>query len=324
MKSTTLILLSGFGTGLLLAGSAAAAFTGISVETQPNEFGILTCRVYAEFTDPDDRLLSVYGTPEAPLEIEVVGGVFFQHAFGTDRPPSQALIEAFPSLAFDTFVTIGLSQIDGDDHDLMMLMPGWPGFGASHLDLTDNGWFVTLGQLQGVPDVNGRVLLGQFSTTDGGAFFGRFTIQTVSNGMPIIAGVGFCSDPGAPCFTGDINLDNMIGIEDFLLLVGCWGRVDGGDPACVFADGNGTGDVDVVDLLMLLANWTTLATPPPCDDVDADLNDDGVVGILDLLIWLTCKGSVSQECLAIADIDGNGSIDVNDLVLLLANWGPCP
>ncbi len=60
------------------------------------------------------------------------------------------------------------------------------------------------------------------------------------------------------------------------------------------------------------------------DDVDADLNDDGVVDILDLLIWLTCKGSISQECLAIADIDGNGSIDVNDLFLLLANWGPCP
>ncbi len=322
MKTRTLNLLWGLGACLLLAGPAPAAFTGISVDTQPNEFGILTCRVYAEFTNPDDRLLSVYGTPEAPVEIEVVGGVFFQHALGTDRPPSQTLIEVFGSLAFDTFVTIGLSQVDGTD--AMMLMPGWPGFGASHLDLTDNGWFVTPGQLQAVPDANGRVLLGQFSTTDGDAVVGRFTIQAVSNGMPFIAGVGFCSDPGAPCFTGDLNLDNMIGIEDFLLLLGCWGPIDGGDPVCVFADGNGNGEVDVVDFLTLLANWTTIGTPPPCDDVDADLNDDGVVDILDLLIWLTCKGSVSQECLAIADIDGNGSIDVNDLVLLLANWGPCP
>ena len=321
MKTRTLNLLWGLGACLLLAGPAPAAFTGISVDTQPNEFGILTYRVYAEFTDPDDRLHSVYGTPEAPLEIEVVGGVFFQHAFGTDRPPSQALIEVFPSLAFDTFVTIGLSQVDGTD--LMMLMPGWPGFGASHLDLTDNGWFVTPGQLQGVPDVNGRVLLGQFSTTDGGAFFGRFTIQAVSDGMPIIAGVGFCSDPG-PCFTGDLNLDNMIGIDDFLLLLACWGPVDGGDPVCVLADGNGNGEVDVEDFLTLLTNWTTLAHPLTCEDVDADLNDDGVVDILDFLIWLTCKGSVSQECLAIADIDGNGSIDANDFVLLLANWGPCP
>ena len=74
----------------------------------------------------------------------------------------------------------------------------------------------------------------------------------------------------------------------------------------------------------MLGNWTTLAHPLTCDDVDVDLNDDGVVGILDFFIWLNCKGSVSQECLAIADIDGNGSIDVNDLVLLLANWGPCP
>ena len=321
MKTRTVNLLSGLGTCLILAGPAPATFTGISVEATPNEFGILTCRVYAEFSNPDDRLLGVYGMPEAPLEIEVTGGSFYQHPFGSDGPPSHSLIETFPSLAFDTFVAIGLSETDGND--FMTITPGWPGFGPGSLHLTDNGWFVTPDQPQGAPDAGGRVLLGQFSTTDGRSFFGRFLIQALSNGAPILAFVGFCHPASAPCFDGDLNLDNVVGIEDFLILLGCWGPVDDGDPGCVYADaqGNADGDVGIVDFLALLSHWTIFTDVPTGDEVDADLNDDGVVDVLDLLLWLACKGSVSRECLMIADLDGDGFIGVNDLVLLITSWG---
>jgi hypothetical protein len=52
-----------------------------------------------------------------------------------------------------------------------------------------------------------------------------------------------------------------------------------------------------------------------------DLNGDGDVDVLDLLIlldaWGACPGCA-------ADLNGDGDVDVLDLLLLLDAWGPCP
>ncbi|MCH7847246.1 MAG: hypothetical protein IIB53_02675 [Planctomycetes bacterium] len=52
-----------------------------------------------------------------------------------------------------------------------------------------------------------------------------------------------------------------------------------------------------------------------------DLDDDGDVGVKDLLIllgaWGPCKGCP-------ADFDDSGDVGVKDLLILLGNWGPCP
>ena len=52
-----------------------------------------------------------------------------------------------------------------------------------------------------------------------------------------------------------------------------------------------------------------------------DLDDNGIVGVSDLLSllasWGPCKGCP-------ADFDENGNVGVSDLLALLANWGPCP
>ncbi len=55
----------------------------------------------------------------------------------------------------------------------------------------------------------------------------------------------------------------------------------------------------------------------PCP---ADLNGDSSVGILDLLkllaVWGTDPGGPP-------DLDGDGTVGILDLLTLLANWGPC-
>ncbi len=51
----------------------------------------------------------------------------------------------------------------------------------------------------------------------------------------------------------------------------------------------------------------------------ADLNADGVVGILDLLGVLAAWGDPGTNCLADLDIDGD--VDIFDLLTLLAHWG---
>jgi hypothetical protein len=54
---------------------------------------------------------------------------------------------------------------------------------------------------------------------------------------------------------GDLNGDGVVGIEDFLLLLGCWGPCpDPCLPACT-GDINGDCTVGIEDLLTLLANW---------------------------------------------------------------------
>jgi hypothetical protein len=53
----------------------------------------------------------------------------------------------------------------------------------------------------------------------------------------------------------------------------------------------------------------------------ADLYGDGVVDILDLLELLDAWGPNPRSC---ADLNGDGVVDVLDNLILLDQWGPCP
>ena len=52
----------------------------------------------------------------------------------------------------------------------------------------------------------------------------------------------------------------------------------------------------------------------------ADVNGDGVVDVQDLLLLLAAWGATSGP----EDINGDGVVDVQDLLILLGTWGPCP
>jgi hypothetical protein len=53
----------------------------------------------------------------------------------------------------------------------------------------------------------------------------------------------------------------------------------------------------------------------------ADLNGDGVVDVLDMIELLDAWGPNPRSC---ADLNGDGVVDVLDLNILLDQWGPCP
>ena len=53
-----------------------------------------------------------------------------------------------------------------------------------------------------------------------------------------------------------------------------------------------------------------------------DLDGDSEVGIGDLLLVLAQWGPCPPLC--IADIDGNGEVGVTDLLIVLGAWGVCP
>jgi hypothetical protein len=58
---------------------------------------------------------------------------------------------------------------------------------------------------------------------------------------------------------------------------------------------------------------------PPC--APADLNCDGVVDVSDLLLLLAAWGPCPENQDCPGDLDGDGAVDVSDLLILLANWG---
>ena len=186
MKIQTLAVAAGVSAPLILSGSAPAGFVEMTTTSKPNDFGLLVVNVYAVFDRPgQDAMVAIAGTPNSPLIIQVIGGVFYNHAFGTDRAPSAALIAAFPSLAFDSFVTIGKKVATGDQ---LTITPGFPGVSGSQLTTDSSGWAVTPNNPQGNPfdaansfPGDGRVLIGQYSTADGTAISGTMLFRYIDN-----------------------------------------------------------------------------------------------------------------------------------------------
>ena len=59
-----------------------------------------------------------------------------------------------------------------------------------------------------------------------------------------------------------------------------------------------------------------------CDDIPGDLDGDGIVGINDFLLLLAAWGPCPDPCppSCAADLDGDCSVGITDFLMLLANW----
>ncbi len=312
---------------LILTGPSRAEFQGIQAKFVANPYGLLVCRIYAVFDRPGEDLMhAVAGTSNAPLTINLIGGEFYQHPLGGDTAPTDADIQASPSLAFDTFVTIGVGSVgepDGQPADNTILTPGFPVFLGSSVTTTEGGWGVapTVPQsdpfdLVGTSPGSGRVLLGQFSSKDALHIEGAMLLQYKSNGVTEQREIEFTND--YPRCTGDpsICVDHPC-----FEASACDGSLcmSFGPPS---PDCNGNLVLDSCEI-----NWGTSQDlngngvpdecDPPCPWDCAD--GDGHVGIEDFLAVLGQWGQVDASC----DIDGGG-VGITDFLALLANWGMCP
>ncbi len=85
-----------------------------------------------------------------------------------------------------------------------------------------------------------------------------------------------------------------------------------------FVVGDGPGSFFNGDILIQGLQLWKIDEPIPCP---ADLDGDGSVAVTDLLAMLAAWGPCAS---CPADLDGDGSVGVIDLLALLAAWGPCP
>lgn len=106
--------------------------------------------------------------------------------------------------------------------------------------------------------------------------------------------------------------------------------VDGFTPAAgdvyriLTAELGGTLAFDLPELPSPL-NWKVVSDGQDVDlhvvDLESfgDLNGDGAIDVSDLLILLAAWGTCPRSC--IADLNDDGVVDVSDMLILLANWG---
>jgi MYXO-CTERM domain-containing protein len=149
--------------GSLIASSAMADYTGLTSVNSDNGDGTWTAQIYANFSAATDELDAVFGDAQNALSIST-SGMFYQNALGgaTSNSINPALIPLFPSLALDSWVTIGLS--DQTDNAMLNIGIDFTDFNAGGSISTDNGsWFATPDDPQVLAGADLRVLVGQFT-----------------------------------------------------------------------------------------------------------------------------------------------------------------
>lgn len=159
--------------------------------------GYTTTRVYFQTTNPNDFVTSVSGTTLAPTYINT--STDFYHAelgAGVPNGINSILFSVYPDLAYDSWVTIGIEGVPDagqgeanvgtvqstDNPWFTNFDPGGgqPGGNVAINDEVGGAWYVLNGDANGVPDAEGRVLLGQFTTT--GFLYGNLQVQVFPDG----------------------------------------------------------------------------------------------------------------------------------------------
>ncbi len=154
--------------------------------------GYVTYRIYIKTQSSDDFVSSVTGDDEFPTRIQSTGD-FFQSEFGgllgSDQSP--ALFGFFPEAAYDSYVTIGLTEAaaagEGNVNTISSALNPWgdnfeAGGDLAIDDAIGGGWFIFNGNTNGVAGDDEQVLLAQV-TTDG-MLSGSLYVQVFVNGNP--------------------------------------------------------------------------------------------------------------------------------------------
>ncbi|MDP7005825.1 MAG: hypothetical protein QF718_06410 [Phycisphaerales bacterium] len=175
MNSKKLLGLMTGVSSIVFVGTSTADLIDVEWESAVTSEGVVW-QIYAAI-DAGGEVDAVYGDGDNALLVETsIGGAFYQHFLGTYAAPMAALIPLYPSLANDSFVTIGLLTDAGNAMmDIGIDFSDFEDNGGSIW--TDNGtWFATPDDAQ-VHEVGGRVLIGQFTTAVGDGVHGIVNMQ---------------------------------------------------------------------------------------------------------------------------------------------------
>lgn len=284
--------------------------------------GYITYRVYLN-VGTENRLASMYsvyesnGDPnladEMQLFVDMPCGCYQDPLGGILGTNSNCnLFPFFPEHAYDTYFTIGLpTSCDQGESMLEIQLTTPPAENINPNEclppIVNGSIFTNLISDNGLPDEDGRVLVGQVTTCGEFTFSGCFTVPIEdtfvlasvcreATYVPVFA----CMDPAATNYNPEALIDDgscIYGVEGCTDPVAC-----NYDPAATVDDGS-----------CLL---------PPCTACVGDFNNDGIRNTDDLLIFLS-NYNCNTDC-AVGDLDENGAVNTSDLLVFLGLFGlPC-
>ena len=271
--------------------------------------------------DAGERLDAVAGDGLQDKRL-TTSSTFFQHSGGgpTSMSINPAFFSVFPSLEYDTFVTVGALDSSGNpyaNNALQNIGIDWTTFEGGGDLYTDNGtWFVTPDQPQGeailftnagCEDKYGVVVarvttFGQDASVFMGALFqGKDAKGTTWQSYDEIT-ITY------PVVGTDCNNNGVEDACDILNGTSADANGNGIPDECEFPDCNGNGIDDGLDIADgTSADCNGNGTPDECES--GDCNNDGILDECQALD--DCDGNgIPDECEALGDCNGNGVPDV--------------
>ena len=150
--------------------------------------GMQTYRIYLDVAHADDQVTSFTGNDEFALALNTTTS-FYQHELGGATPNdiSAGAIALVPELAYDSYVTVGLTgEPQGDEGNVELIPGSWADAFEAGESFTVNdgigsGWYIVPPTaINGLGGADERVLVAQL-TTDGD-LSGQFRTQVFPQG----------------------------------------------------------------------------------------------------------------------------------------------
>ena len=169
--------------------SGFSQYVGLVSEVHAESDYGTTYRIYAEFESAFDEVQAVYsiGTNETgtvPLELGVTTSFYQDASFGVDLGSSLfgALLASFPSLAYDSWLTIGSESNTDPTVSALGMSAAFDQFNSGQgfilNGVVGSSWYVLPGSNPlALAGEDGKVLLGQFTATDDTDGPGHVTCQ---------------------------------------------------------------------------------------------------------------------------------------------------
>jgi len=324
--------------------------------------GMTTYRFYITNLGPNDFITSIYGNDQVHFELSVPGGIYNSsyNSSWSASGISQVFVDLFPELEYDSYATIGLTQSASTSGIAGAADPSLiedPTQRLSSMFLTDGSVGGTINSVSGftyyilnnsnntagLPDVDGRVLIMQITTS--GALSGTLNalIFPESVGSDYVMATYMFDGAGLYAASGDCVADtDGDGICD--IYDNCTGSYD----ECGICDGDGIqeGECDCngnqFDECGVCGGTGIPAGDCDCDgnqldainvcggDCQSDDNNNGICDINDCNPESFCGPGTywnedTETCLIsiITDTNLDGCTDLNDLMDILAAYGDC-
>lgn len=249
-------------------------------------------RLYARTTVAGAAVVGLFGNNAHPLSINATGG-FWQSPFGGDLASQIPcnLSGALPSAKYDSWFTIGLACAAGNSVQ------------NTGLDLTafNNGGgvndndgiiFVQPGAAQSIAGTSRRVLLAQLTTNS----------AVLPSGFIDVVGRSASGTAG-------------------------WEAYNQAIPVPALVDCNNNGQQDAFEIALgTVRDCDQSGVPDTCEygSASTDCNGNGVPDLCDVISAFSADlngNFVPDECECSGDVDGNGRVDVDDIIDVIAAWG---